>query len=41
MAEGRIKAMGTAEELKKKAGCDDFEKAFITLAGAEAGRTEI
>lgn len=41
MAEGRIKAMGTAEELKKKAGCDDFEKAFIALAGAEAGRTEI
>ena len=31
MAEGRLLAWGTAEELKARAGTDDFEKAFITI----------
>ena len=31
MAEGRLLAVGTAEELKQKAGTDDFERAFISI----------
>ena len=31
MAEGKLLAAGTAEELKKRAGTDDFEKAFIAI----------
>ena len=31
MAQGRLLAVGTGEELKNKAGTDDFEKAFITI----------
>ena len=31
MKSGRLLAVGTAEELKKKAGTDDFETAFVTL----------
>lgn len=34
MEAGRVKAFGTAEELKKEAGADGFEEAFIALAGA-------
>ncbi|MBQ3418265.1 MAG: ABC transporter ATP-binding protein [Ruminococcus sp.] len=33
MAHGKLCAEGTAEELKKQAGTDDFEEAFIKLAG--------
>lgn len=33
MAHGVLCAEGTAAELKEKAGTDDFEEAFITLAG--------
>lgn len=33
MARGVLRAEGTADELKAKAGNDDFEEAFITLAG--------
>lgn len=33
MAHGRLCAEGTAEELKKQAGTDNFEEAFIRLAG--------
>ncbi|MBQ3331092.1 MAG: ABC transporter ATP-binding protein [Ruminococcus sp.] len=33
MAHGELRAEGTAEELKAKAGADDFEEAFITIAG--------
>ena len=33
MADGRLRALGTAEELKEKAGQTDFEEAFIRLAG--------
>ena len=33
MAHGILRAEGTAEELKAKAGKDDFEEAFIVLAG--------
>lgn len=33
MAHGELCAEGTAEELKTKAGTDDFEEAFITIAG--------
>lgn len=33
MARGKLCAEGTAEELKKQAETDDFEEAFITLAG--------
>ena len=33
MADGILRALGTAEELKEKAGQTDFEEAFIQLAG--------
>ena len=33
MARGELRAEGTAEELKAMAGTDNFEEAFITLAG--------
>ena len=33
MADGRLRALGTPEELKEKAGQTDFEEAFIRLAG--------
>ena len=33
MNAGRLRAVGTAAELKALAGCDDFENAFISLAG--------
>lgn len=33
MAKGRLRAEGTAAELKHTAGTDDFEEAFIRLAG--------
>jgi ABC-type multidrug transport system ATPase subunit len=32
MARGRLKAVGTAAELKRRAGTDNFEDAFIALA---------
>ncbi len=35
MAHGELCAEGTAAELKAKAGTDDFEEAFIRLAGGE------
>ena len=39
MADGRLKALGTAEELKVLARADHFEEAFIALAsGEEAGK---
>ena len=31
MKNGRLAACGTAEELKRKAGTDDLEKAFISI----------
>ena len=31
MKDGRLLAVGAAEELKKKAGTDDFERAFVTI----------
>ena len=36
MAGGNLLAVGTAEELKKKAGTDDFETAFVSIV-KEAG----
>ncbi len=36
MAKGELKAEGTAQELMKLAGTDDFESAFVKIAG-EAG----
>jgi hypothetical protein len=37
MSEGRIRALGTAGELKKLAGKENFEDAFVALAsGGEA-----
>jgi len=36
MAAGRLRAVGTAEELKALAGRDSFEDAFVALAGGEA-----
>lgn len=35
MAKGEIKALGTPEELKIKAGKDNFEDAFVELCGKE------
>jgi ABC-2 type transport system ATP-binding protein len=31
MKSGRLLAVGTAEELKQKAGTDDFESAFVSI----------
>lgn len=36
MNQGRLRAVGTAEELKALAGCESFEDAFVALAGEEA-----
>ena len=36
MALGRLRAVGTADELKALAGCADFEDAFVALAGEGA-----
>lgn len=36
MAAGRLRAVGTAEELKALAGCETFEDAFVALAGEGA-----
>lgn len=33
MADGNIKALGTAQELKDSSGCEKFEDAFIKIAG--------
>ena len=35
MKNGRLLAVGTAEELKKKAGTDDFETAFVSIVKEE------
>ena len=35
MKSGRLLAMGTAEELKEKAGCTDFETAFVSIVKEE------
>lgn len=37
MKDGRLLALGTPEELKRQAGCDRFEDAFIAMV-REAGR---
>ena len=37
MSKGSLKAVGTANELMKAAGTDDFEEAFVTLAAGEEG----
>ncbi len=36
MAEGRLRALGTPEELKAQAGAECFEDAFLRLTGSEA-----
>ena len=36
MKNGRLLAAGTAEELKQRAGTDDFETAFVTIVKEEA-----
>ena len=36
MNAGRLRAVGTGAELKARAGCENFEDAFVTLAGEEA-----
>ena len=38
MAEGRLRALGTAAELKALAKTETFEDAFVALAGREAAR---
>lgn len=35
MVDGRLKALGTPKELKESAGTEDFEEAFIRIAGGE------
>lgn len=35
MQEGRLRALGTAGQLKQQAGADDFEEAFLTLTEKE------
>ena len=35
MAQGKLKAQGTADELKAMAKTDDFEEAFVRIAGDE------
>ena len=31
MKNGRLLAVGTAEELKRKVGCNDFERVFVSI----------
>ena len=31
MKSGNLLAVGTAEEIKEKAGCSDFESAFVAI----------
>lgn len=38
MADGRLRAVGTAEELKAISNTETFEDAFVALAGKEAAR---
>lgn len=35
MSKGKLMALGTAGELKAQAGCDNFEDAFVKLAGGK------
>ena len=35
MKDGKLLATGTAEEIKKQTGCDDFESAFISIVKEE------
>ena len=35
MSKGKLMALGTAEELKAQAGCDNCEDAFVKLAGGK------
>ena len=35
MSKGKLMALGAAEELKAQAGCDNFEDAFVKLAGGK------
>ncbi|MCM1148588.1 MAG: ABC transporter ATP-binding protein [Butyricicoccus sp.] len=37
MSRGRLRACGTAAELKALAGCENFEDAFVRLSTGEAG----
>jgi len=37
IADGRIAADGTAQELLEKSGCDSLEDAFVRLIGSEEG----
>ena len=37
IADGRIAADGTAEELMEKSGCDSLEDAFVSLIGSDEG----
>ncbi len=36
MKDGKLLAVGTAEELKKKSGTDDFESAFVSIVKEDA-----
>ncbi|MDO4859735.1 MAG: ABC transporter ATP-binding protein [Bacillota bacterium] len=40
MADGRLIAVGTAEELKDMAGTENFEDAFVAIATGKAATTE-
>lgn len=40
LADGRLVAEGTANELKSQAGTDDLEEAFIVLTGTDIGKEE-
>ena len=37
MRDGRLLAVGTGEELKKLAGTDDFESAFVAIVRGDKG----
>jgi sodium transport system ATP-binding protein len=40
IAQGRVVADGTADELRRRTGTDDLEDAFVALAGLEAEPVE-
>ena len=41
MSSGRLMALGTAAELKEKAGTDNFEDAFVKLAGRKEREQDV
>src|SRR5690606_31622704 len=40
VARGKAVAVGSPDDIRRQAGCEDLEEAFVRLAGPEAGTVE-